>query len=89
MPISATMPVRIDEAGAENHAGGIENLAVARIDARRHRADAPAFDQHVAALEVAEPGVHREDSRAAHEQPARHRDRGHGTISEVLRWCSA
>jgi len=58
------VPVRVDETGHYDHAGGIDHLGVGRGDIGPHCRDLAALDQHVRLLEVADCAVEREHATA-------------------------
>src|SRR5207247_7486377 len=66
------MPVRIDEAGDDNAAGGVDHLRVARLEPAAHGRDALVLDQHVAAEDVAELGIHRQHMTIPKHDPLGH-----------------
>lgn len=61
------VPVGVDEAGAEDRAGGIDDHGVARAEVGADGGDGVALDEEVAAVDDAEAGVHGDDGRAGEE----------------------
>jgi hypothetical protein len=59
------VPVRLDEAGHQDHAGSIDHLGIVGWQLLGHGDNGAAAHQHVAAGKVAKCGVHGEDAGAA------------------------
>ena len=61
------MDMRVDQAGQDDHAAGVDDFGIVGGERRRDRRDAAVLYQHVAARQILDHRVHRDD-RAALDQ---------------------
>ena len=62
------MDMRLDESGRDDAASGVDRLGAVGFDRRRHGGDAPVLDEDVAARQVADVRIDRNDRAVLDEQ---------------------
>jgi len=81
------MPMRVDEARHYDHVAAVDHLRIGSIDVGADGDDCAVADMHIAAGQVAEVCVHRQDVAAAHNEFAARRQRATGYGRRDLRLC--
>ena len=60
------MPMRVDEAGHADHTLAVDHMRARRVHICRHRDNCAVAHVHIAARQVADRIIHRQNVRAAH-----------------------